>query len=193
MKLVVGLGNPGPEYDGTRHNVGFDVVDRLARRWADPASSVAKSRFSGLVVEAQIRDEKVLLLKPLTYMNLSGKAVAEAIRFYKLSAADDLLVVVDDTALPCGSIRLKPGGGAGVHNGLSDVSRLLGTDDWSRLRIGIDKPGQIPLKNYVLGRFAPEQKPLVESSLDEAADAAACWASEGLATAMNRFNRKASA
>jgi PTH1 family peptidyl-tRNA hydrolase len=193
MKLVVGLGNPGPEYDGTRHNVGFDVVDRLARRWADPASSVAKSRFSGLVVEAQIRDEKVLLLKPLTYMNLSGKAVAEAIRFYKLSAADDLLVVVDDTALPCGSIRLKPGGGAGGHNGLSDVSRLLGTDDWSRLRIGIDKPGQIPLKNYVLGRFAPEQKPLVESSLDEAADAAACWASEGLATAMNRFNRKASA
>ena len=193
MKLVVGLGNPGPEYDGTRHNVWFDVVDRLARRWADPASSVAKSRFSGLVVEAQIRDEKVLLLKPLTYMNLSGKAVAEAIRFYKLSAADDLLVVVDDTALPCGSIRLKPGGGAGGHNGLSDVSRLLGTDDWSRLRIGIDKPGQIPLKNYVLGRFAPEQKPLVESSLDEAADAAACWASEGLATAMNRFNRKASA
>jgi PTH1 family peptidyl-tRNA hydrolase len=193
MKLVVGLGNPGPEYDGTRHNVGFDVVDRLARRWADPASSVAKSRFSGLVVEAQIRDEKVLLLKPLTYMNLSGKAVAEAIRFYKLSAADDLLVVVDDTALPCGSIRLKPGGGAGGHNGLSDVSRLLGTDDWSRLRIGIDKPGQIPLKNYVLGRFAPEQKPLVESSLDEAADAAACWASEGLATALNRFNRKASA
>ena len=155
MKLVVGLGNPGPEYDGTRHNVGFDVVDRLARRWADPASSVAKSRFSGLVVEAQIRDEKVLLLKPLTYMNLSGKAVAEAIRFYKLSAADDLLVVVDDTALPCGSIRLKPGGGAGGHNGLSDVSRLLGTDDWSLLRIGIDKPGQIPLKNYVLGRFAP--------------------------------------
>ncbi len=193
MKLVVGLGNPGPEYDGTRHNVGFDVVDRLARRYADPATSVAKSRFSGLVVEAQIRDEKVLLLKPLTYMNLSGKAVAEAIRFYKMSPTDDLLVVVDDTALPCGSIRLKPGGGAGGHNGLADVSRLLGTDDWPRLRIGIDKPGQIPLKNYVLGRFAPEQKPLVESSLDEAAEAAACWASEGLATAMNRFNRKASA
>lgn len=193
MKLVVGLGNPGPEYDGTRHNVGFDVVDRLARRWADPAASVAKSRFSGLVVEATIRDEKVLLLKPLTYMNLSGKAVAEAVRFYKMSPADDLLVVVDDTALDCGSIRLKPGGGAGGHNGLTDISRLLGTDAWPRLRIGIDKPGPIPLKNYVLGRFTPEQKPLVETSLDEAADAAACWASDGLATAMNRFNRKASA
>lgn len=193
MKLVVGLGNPGPEYDGTRHNVGFEVVDRLARRWADPAASVAKSRFSGLVVEATIRDEKVLLLKPLTYMNLSGKAVAEAIRFYKLSPADDLLVVVDDTALECGSVRLKPAGGAGGHNGLTDVTRLLGTDTWPRLRIGIDKPGQIPLKNYVLGRFTPEQKPLVDASLDEAADAAACWASEGLASAMNRFNRKASA
>lgn len=193
MKLVVGLGNPGPEYDGTRHNVGFEVVDRLARRWADPAASVARNRFSGLVVEAMIRDEKVLLLKPLTYMNLSGKAVAEAIRFYKMSPADDLLVMVDDTALDCGSIRLKPGGGAGGHNGLSDVSRLLGTDAWPRLRIGVDKPGRIPLKNYVLGRFTPEQQPLVESSLGEAADAAACWASEGLATAMNRFNRKASA
>ena len=193
MKLVVGLGNPGPEYDGTRHNVGFEVVDRLARRWADPAASVARNRFSGLVVEAMIRDEKVLLLKPLTYMNLSGKAVAEALRFYKMSPADDLLVMVDDTALDCGSIRLKPGGGAGGHNGLSDVSRLLGTDAWPRLRIGVDKPGRIPLKNYVLGRFTPEQQPLVESSLGEAADAAACWASEGLATAMNRFNRKASA
>ena len=193
MKLVVGLGNPGPEYDGTRHNVGFVVVDRLARRWGDPAASVARNRFSGLVVEAMIRDEKVLLLKPLTFMNVSGKAVAEALRFYKMSPADDLLVMVDDTALDCGSIRLKPGGGAGGHNGLSDISRLLGTDGWPRLRIGVDKPGPIPLKNYVLGRFTPEQKPLVETSLGEAADAAACWASEGLATAMNRFNRKASA
>ena len=103
------------------------------------------------------------------------------------------MCIRDSTALDCGSIRLKPGGGAGGHNGLSDVSRLLGTDAWPRLRIGVDKPGRIPLKNYVLGRFTPEQQPLVESSLGEAADAAACWASEGLATAMNRFNRKASA
>ena len=190
MKLIVGLGNPGPEYDGTRHNVGFEVVDRLARRWGDPAASVAKNRFSGLVVEAMIRDEKVLLLKPLTFMNLSGKAVAEAIRFYKMSPTEDLMVVVDDTAVPCGSIRIKPGGGAGGHNGLTDVSRLLGTDEWPQLRVGIDKPGRIPLKNYVLGRFSPEQQPLVDGALDEATKAVACWASEGLDPAMNRFNRK---
>lgn len=190
MKLVVGLGNPGQEYDRTRHNVGFEVVDRLARRYADPAAGSARSRFSGLVVEAIIEGEKVLLLKPLTFMNVSGKSVAEAIRFYKMSPADDLLIVVDDTAIPCGSVRIKPGGGAGGHNGLADVSRTLGTDAWPRLRIGIDKPGRIPLSNYVLGRFTSEQQELVEPSLDDAAVAAACWASEGLAPAMNRFNRK---
>ena len=147
MKLVVGLGNPGPEYDRTRHNVGFEVVDRLARRHADPGAGSARNRFTGLVVEATIGDEKVLLLKPLTYMNVSGKSVAEAMRFYKMSPADDLLIVVDDTAIPCGSVRLKPGGGAGGHNGLADVStKLLGTDAWPRLRVGIDKPGQIPLQ-----------------------------------------------
>ena len=190
MKLIVGLGNPGPEYDGTRHNVGFEVVDRLARRYGDPATSVARNKFSSLVVDAVVGDEKVMLMKPLTFMNLSGKAVAEAIRFYKMSPTDDLMVVVDDTAVPCGSIRIKPGGGAGGHNGLTDVSRLLGTDEWPRLRVGIDKPGRIPLKNYVLGRFSPEQQPLVDTALDEATQAVACWASEGLGPAMNRFNRK---
>jgi PTH1 family peptidyl-tRNA hydrolase len=190
MKLVVGLGNPGLEYDRTRHNVGFEVVDRLARRHGDPAAGSARNRFTGLVVEATIGEEKILLLKPPTYMNVSGRSVAEAMRFYKMSPCDDLLIIVDDTAIPCGSVRLKPGGGAGGHNGLADVTKMLGTDAWPRLRIGIDKPGQIPLKNYVLGRFTPEQQEIVEPSLDEAADAAACWASEGLAPAMNRFNRK---
>ena len=138
MKLVVGLGNPGPEYDRTRHNVGFEVVDRLARRFGDPSSDVARNRFSGLVLEASIDGEKVLLLKPLTFMNLSGKSVAEAIRFYKMDPKEDLMVVVDDTAVECGALKVKPGGGAGGHNGLGDVSRLLGTDAWPRLRIGID-------------------------------------------------------
>ena len=113
MKLIVGLGNPGPEYDRTRHNVGFEVVDRLARRHGDPATSVARNRFSSLVIDAVIGDEKVMLMKPLTFMNLSGKAVAEAVRFYKMSPTEDLMVVVDDTAVPCGAIRIKPGGGAG--------------------------------------------------------------------------------
>ena len=144
MKLVVGLGNPGPEYDRTRHNVGFDVIDRLARRHVDPAMGVARNKFSGLLLEAEVDGAKMLLLKPLTFMNLSGKSVAEAVRFYKMSPIDDLMVIVDDTALDCGELRIKPGGGAGGHNGLADVSRLLGTDGWPRLRIGIDKPGGYP-------------------------------------------------
>ena len=156
-------------------------------------NDVAKSRFSGLLLEAGIGDEKVLLLKPLTFMNLSGKSVAEAMRFYKMNSAEDLMVVVDDTAIECGGVKIKPGGGAGGHNGLSDVSRLLGTDEWPRLRIGIGKPGQIPLKNYVLGRFSPDQQPLIDSALDLATEAVASWAVNGLETAMNRFNRKASA
>ena len=190
MKLVVGLGNPGPEYDNTRHNVGFEVVDRVARRWAEPAASVARNKFSGLLLEAMIDEEKILLLKPLTFMNLSGQAIVEAVHFYKLSPEDDLLVIVDDTALACGSLRLKPGGGSGGHNGLSDTSQRLGTDKWARLRIGIDPPGDIPLTNYVLGRFRPDQKILVEPTLDDAADAVAIWARQDLDSAMNQFNRK---
>ena len=193
MKLVVGLGNPGPEYDRTRHNVGFDVIDRLARRCVDPAGGVARNKFSGLLLEGDVRGEKILLLKPLTFMNLSGKAVAEAMNFYKMSPVEDLMVVVDDTALDCGDLRIKPGGGAGGHNGLSDVSRLLGTDGWPRLRIGIDKPGQIPLKSYVLGRFTEDQQMRMEDSLDAATEAVMAWATDGLDTAMNRFNRRASA
>ena len=190
MKLVVGLGNPGPEYDNTRHNVGFEVVDRVARRWGDPASSVARNKFSGLLLEVMIDNEKTLLLKPLTFMNLSGQAISEAVHFYKLSPEEDLLVIVDDTALPCGSMRLKPGGGSGGHNGLSDTSQRLGTDKCARLRLGIDAPGEIPLTNYVLGRFRPDQKILVEPTLDDAANAVAVWARQDLDTAMNQFNRK---
>ena len=190
MKLVVGLGNPGPEYDNTRHNVGFEVVDRVARRWGDPGTHIAKNKFSGLLLEAMIEEEKTLLLKPLTFMNLSGQAISEAINFYKLKPEEDLMVIVDDTALPCGSIRIRPGGGSGGHNGLSDTSQRLGTDTWARLRIGIDAPGEIPLTNYVLGRFRPDQKTLVDSSLDNAADAVVVWARQGLDTAMNQFNRK---
>ena len=140
MKLVVGLGNPGPEYERTRHNVGFDVVDRLARRFADPATSMAKSRFSGLVVDAQIAGEKVLLLKPTTYMNLSGRSVSEAVRFYKLDPKSDLLVVVDDVALPCGSIRLRGEGGSGGHNGLADIQQKLGPAAGENRRAALGRP-----------------------------------------------------
>ena len=190
MKLIVGLGNPGPAYDRTRHNVGFAVVDRLARRWGDPPGAAAKVRFSGLLLEASIRGVRTLLLRPTAFMNRSGASVAEAVRFHKLDPVQDLLVVVDDLALPCGAIRLRGEGSAGGHNGLADVGQKLSGWTWARLRIGIDAPGAVPQKDYVLGRFRPDQQPLVEGALEDACDAAACWAVEGLAAAMNRFNRK---
>jgi len=188
MKLIVGLGNPGPEYERTRHNVGFVVLDRLARRHAPGA--VARGRFHGALLEGDVGGERLLLLKPATYMNNSGRSVAEAVGFYKLDAAAHLLVIVDDVALPCGSIRLRPSGGAGGHNGLADIEEKLATQEYARLRIGIDAPGAIPQMDYVLGRFRPDQQPLVEAALEEAANAAACWAVQGMTEAMNRFNRR---
>lgn len=189
MKLIVGLGNPGPQYDQTRHNVGFDVLDRLARRHASGA--IARGKFQGAAIDASIGGDKVVLLKPLTFMNRSGQSVGEAVGFYKIDPKIDLLVLVDDIALPCGVIRLRADGSAGGHNGLADIEQRLGSNAYPRLRIGVDAPGRIPQKDYVLGRFRPDQQPLVESALNEAADAAACWCGQGLATAMNRFNRKA--
>ena len=190
MKLIVGLGNPGPQYDKTRHNAGFMAVDRLQRRWA--AGSTPKGRFSGVCVEVSIKSERALLLKPTTYMNLSGRAVAEAIGFYKINVASDLIVIVDDVALPCGTVRVRASGGAGGHNGLSDIQRALGTDQYPRIRVGVDAcPPVMALEDYVLGRFTPEQMALVEPSLDKAADAAELFATQGVTAAMNKFNATA--
>jgi PTH1 family peptidyl-tRNA hydrolase len=203
LKLIVGLGNPGPEYDRTRHNVGFDVLDRLGRRHAGGA--LARSRFGGLLLDAEIprpagsrgagpeeggSTVRVLLLKPLTYMNRSGQSVAEAVRFHKLDPQNDLLVMADDIALACGVIRLRERGSAGGHNGLADVERLLGTEAYGRLRIGVDPPGAIPQASYVLGQFRPDQRERLDPALEEATRAVECWSAEGLSTAMNRFNRR---
>ena len=185
MKLVVGIGNPGPEYNRTRHNVGFDVLDRVVRKIAP--GETPRSRFKGATIDVDLNGEKVVLLKPTTYVNCSGEAVGEAVRFYKLEA-EDLLVVVDDTALPCGRMRIRPAGGHGGHNGLRNIAQHMGHDDWCRLRIGIDAPGTIPLKNYVLGRFGPDQLDAVEPVLDRAADATECWIRRGLDAAMNAYN-----
>lgn len=190
MKLIVGLGNPGRDYEGTRHNAGFMAVDRLASRHA--AGAVARGRFHAAVVEARVGDEPCLLMKPATYMNRSGAAVAEAVGFYKLQPASDLLVIVDDVALPCGTVRIRPGGGAGGHNGLTDVQRALGTQAWPRCRIGIDPaPEFMNQADYVLGRFSDEQWALVAPAIDRAADAAEVFVRTGLDAAMNRFNAPA--
>ncbi len=189
MKVIVGLGNPGPNYQNTRHNVGFMVVDRLSQRLA-PGSPV-RSQFQAAVVEARADSDKCLLVKPMTYMNLSGASVAEIIRFYKIDLSD-LLVVADDTALPLGDLRLRPGGSDGGHNGLADIALRLGTEEYPRLRVGIDQPGTMSRHDYVLGRFTDDQAALMSERLGRAADAAWCWATEGIDAAMNQFNvRKA--
>ncbi len=190
MKVIVGLGNPGPRYDRTRHNAGFMVVDRLAARHAP--SETPKSRFNALTIEAPIRGQRCILVKPITYMNRSGPSAADAVRFFKAEPLSDLLVVVDDVAIPCGSIRLRPGGGAGGHNGLADIQRALGSDQYPRLRVGIDRsPPFMAQEDYVLGKFTEEQWALVGPSIEAAADAVETFVIEGLAQAMNRHNTRA--
>ena len=184
MKLIVGLGNPGADYAKTRHNAGFMAIDRLATRHG---LSGARMKFHAGLLEGPIVGDKCVLLQPTTYMNRSGLAVAEAVRFYKLDI-EDLMVLVDDVALPVGRIRLRSSGGAGGHNGLIDIEQKISTRDYPRLRIGIDPPGRIPQVDYVLGRFTAEQRDQLEPALDRAADAVECWIRDGIEKAMSLFN-----
>ena len=195
MKLIVGLGNPGSQYERTRHNVGFMVIDSLAKQHAAGHFRVAHEAF---VADALVSGEKWILLKPQTFMNLSGRSVASALQFYKLSLAD-LLVIVDDVALPTGTIRLRPSGSAGGHNGLKDIERAVSNLaaleaksplDYHRLRVGIDAPGRVPQKDYVLEAFSGAQRLELEAALDRATSAVETWAKEGIQSAMNKFNPK---
>lgn len=183
MKLIVGLGNPGSKYAGTRHNVGFQVVDRLAARWG---IDLRTEKFHGYFGLGEVATERVALLKPLTFMNRSGRAVAAAGRFYKLELSE-LLVIVDDHALPLGRLRIREKGSAGGHNGLQDIIDRVGSSDWCRLRIGIGEPLGDP-SGYVLGRFHDSELPVLEAVFDRAVDAAACWIKDGPDLAMTRFN-----
>ena len=155
MKLIVGLGNPGKRYDGTRHNVGFAVIDALA---AAPGVGSFQDRFDAELAEWRDGDEKILLMKPQTFMNLSGKAVRGAVDFYQIELVD-LLVICDDMALPLGKLRFRARGTHGGHNGLRDIQQHLGTNEYSRLRIGVDVPGeQQDAVDHVLGKFKPGEK-----------------------------------
>jgi PTH1 family peptidyl-tRNA hydrolase len=192
MKLVVGLGNPERSYVGTRHNVGFEVIDQLAGRlgWTKPGDfdRIAKTKFDGLAFDGVVGSEKLVLLKPTTYMNLSGKAVQAAMAFYQLSPAD-IMVVLDDLALPVGRLRLRGSGSSGGHNGLRDIERALATNGYPRLRIGIDPaPPRVAGRDYVLGKFTPEQRVLLEPALGRACGAIVTWIDRGIETAMNQFN-----
>ena len=184
FKLVVGLGNPGSKYDGTRHNIGFDAVDRLA---AGGLGSKFSRKFDGQLAEVEIDYRRILLLKPETFMNLSGRSVVPALRFYKLEPAD-LLVLCDDLNLPLGKLRIRRGGSDGGQKGLRDITAHLGTDDYARLRIGIGDRGPIEAADYVLGRFKPAERPIIEDAMIEATQAVAVWIAQGVEAAMNRFN-----
>jgi len=185
MKLIVGLGNPGRQYAGTRHNVGFDVLQILGRRLGVDRW---KSQFEADIAEGRIGDERVLLLAPTTYMNLSGRAVKSHLVFHKVTAAD-VLVICDDLNLPSGKLRLRESGTAGGQKGLQNIVDQLGTTQVARLRIGIGRPlPPIDPSDYVLGRFSAEERPTIDTACLSAADAIETWVQHGLATAMNKFN-----
>lgn len=185
--IIVGLGNPGRKYDGSRHNVGFDVIDELV----DQYRIGGPERFGkSMIGKGRIGDRRVILVKPLTYMNLSGEAVREVVHYFKADPENDLVVISDDIDLEPGQIRIRKKGSAGSHNGLKNIVLHLGSGNFARIRVGVGgKPDpDYDLADYVLGHFKGEEKKVMEEAVSRAAQAAACMAQEGADLAMNRFN-----
>jgi PTH1 family peptidyl-tRNA hydrolase len=187
MKLIVGLGNPGRKYAGTRHNVGFDVLAELARRHG---KATARARFQGETVEANVEGERAILLCPHTYMNNSGESVQPAKDFYKIEN-EDLLVVCDDFNLPLARLRFRSQGSSGGQKGLADIIRRLGTEQVPRLRIGIGTPPpEWDVADYVLSKFKKDEQPEIEAAIALAAEAVAAWTREGIDFCMTKYNGK---
>lgn len=187
MKLIVGLGNPGAEYQNTRHNIGFITVAHLADKLG---AEFNKDKFFARVAEVIYQGEKLLFLLPQTYMNKSGQAVRAAMDFYKLDT-EDLLVIFDDMDLPCGEMRMRQKGSAGGHNGMKDIINMMGNDqNIARIKLGIAHPKHGDVVNYVLGKFTEEEQTQLRPQVETACDAALCWVTEGCTTAMNRYNKK---
>ncbi|HVN54112.1 MAG TPA: aminoacyl-tRNA hydrolase [Anaerolineaceae bacterium] len=183
--LIVGLGNPGREYRETRHNIGFMLIDTLAR---EEGLTISRMQSKALVAQGEISGHKVILAKPQTYMNLSGQAVGGLLRFYKISL-DHLLVAHDDLDLPLGAIRIRPGGGSPGQKGVSSIIEKVGTQDFPRLRLGIGRPpGRMDPADYVLEPFSAEEKPLVFTVLEKASEAVLVYIERGLEPAMNLYN-----
>ncbi|MGQ9558632.1 MAG: aminoacyl-tRNA hydrolase [Desulfurispora sp.] len=188
MHMIVGLGNPGEKYARTRHNAGFMVVDALA---GELGSLAWREKFKALTAKVTIAGRPVLLVKPQTYMNLSGSAVAALLHWYKIELSN-LLVIYDDLDLPPGKIRLRTRGGSGGHKGMVSIIELLGTSDFARLRVGIGRPpvdSEQAVIDWVLGDFAPEERPLMEEAMCRGAAAARTVVEQGLQVAMNLYNR----
>lgn len=185
-RLIVGLGNPGPKYASTRHNIGFDVLEILSKRHMADAP---RSKFEGLQTTIKLDGNAVHLFWPLTYMNESGRAVAAAVKFYKLTPSTDVLVICDDLSLPLGKLRLRARGSSGGQKGLGDILRALGTQDVARLRVGIEPaPANWDVADYVLSRFRKDEQATIDIAKEEAGDAAMLWCREGIDVAMNRIN-----
>ena len=188
MKLIVGLGNPGIEYQFTPHNLGFLTIDRLAERWR---IEIKNRHCQALTARKLVGEHEVLLVKPETYMNLSGLAVRELAEEYEVRPEQDLIVIYDELDLPFGAIRIRPRGGTAGHNGMESIVGALGTEEFLRVRLGIAPERKVADgARYVLGQFRRSQYKAVDQMLDTAADAVEAILKEGAAAAMNRFNRK---
>ncbi len=185
MKLIVGLGNPGSQFENTRHNIGFKVIDELSRRWNAP---LTQSKFKGIYTIAHRPKEKVILLKPLTYMNLSGETIGALMDYYEMEI-EDLVVIYDDLDLPLGKIRLRQKGSAGGHNGIKSTIAHVGTQTFNRIRIGIDRPTNgMSVPDYVLSRFTTIEQPDLTEAVQRSADACESWLEKPFLEVMNHFN-----
>lgn len=185
--VIIGLGNPGTRYENTRHNVGFDTIDRLSKK---NNIAVTKVKHKAVIGDGTIEGHRVLLVKPQTFMNLSGESVREIIEWYKISVKN-IIIVYDDIDLPVGKLRIRPNGSSGTHNGMRSVIYQIQSDDFPRIRIGVDKPPQgWNLADFVLSKFSSEERKIVEDAIENAAGAVEAILKSGVDNAMNRFNSR---
>lgn len=185
--VIAGLGNPGPKYEGTKHNVGFDVVDRLGKKYN---IEINKFKHKALVGDGTIDGRRVLLVKPQTFMNLSGESIREIVNFYKVPQ-DHFVVIYDDTSLPVSGVRIREKGSHGGHNGIRNIIAQMGTDEFCRIKVGIgEKPNGWDLADYVLAKFDKDDLPMIEQGADKAVNAVELILSRGIMDAMNRINQK---
>lgn len=185
MKIIIGLGNPGRDYAGTRHNVGFSVIYNISDAYNIRVDTL---KHRALIGRGTMEGEKVILAMPMTYMNLSGESVRELMQYYKC-AAEDIIVIYDDISLDVGRLRVRTKGSAGGHNGIKNIISQLGTDVFTRIKVGVgQKPPRMDLADYVLGHFSKEEQPVIRDSAERARQAAAVILTEGADSAMNQFN-----
>ena len=188
MYIIVGLGNPTKEYENTRHNIGFDVIDAIAEKYE---ISILEKKHKALIGKGFIDGKKVILAKPLTYMNLSGESVRELVDYYKIEETEELIVIFDDISLDIGQLRIRKKGSAGGHNGVKNIIKQLGHDTFMRIKMGVgEKPKGYDLADYVLGHFSDKERKIMDDSVEKAVDAVKMMLFEGADAAMNVYNKK---